>query len=170
MNKTKIDWRDSSAPWETTPTRKKVHIKQGYVLVHAPTYPAAKFNKSGKGGYVFEHRLVMANHLGRPLTKDEHVHHINGDKTDNRIENLEMLGNSEHKRLHMSKMTSEQKSAMATGLVQYQKVRKLSRELVLCACGCGQRIECRDSKGRLRKNVRGHNTKGKTWTWGGKAQ
>ncbi len=58
---------------------------RGYVWVMRRGHPMA-----GRRGFVLAHRLAMAEHLGRPLSKDETVHHINGDKTDNRIENLEL--------------------------------------------------------------------------------
>ena len=65
-------------------------IKAGYVQVKIyPDHPFYKLMASTTG-YVPEHRLVVAQHLGRPLSSKEVVHHKNGDKLDNRIENLEL--------------------------------------------------------------------------------
>lgn len=47
-----------------------------------------------------EHRMVMERHLGRVLSPREVIHHVNGHKTDNRIDNLEVMSQSEHMRLH----------------------------------------------------------------------
>lgn len=69
-----------------------------YTFLYIPGHPLA-----GKRNYVPEHRLVMSEHIGRMLEPGEQVHHINGNKSDNRIENLSLLSKSEHMRLHRLK-------------------------------------------------------------------
>lgn len=63
--------------------------RQGYVLVKVDwDSPFASMRNSS--GYVQEHRLIMARHLGRPLRSWESVHHIDGDKSHNDITNLQL--------------------------------------------------------------------------------
>ena len=50
--------------------------------------------------YIMEHRLVVEQHLGRRLNFKEKVHHINGNPSDNRLENLQIVSQSEHAKIH----------------------------------------------------------------------
>jgi hypothetical protein len=65
------------------------HTRNGYVFVSI-TKDSPYSSMAISNGYVMEHRLVMAQHLKRPLTKNETIHHINGNTQDNRIENLQL--------------------------------------------------------------------------------
>lgn len=74
----------------------KVLDEAGYVRVQCKGHARA----SKSGGYVREHILVAEKVLGRPIERGEHVHHINGNKSDNRPENLAVMSASEHIALH----------------------------------------------------------------------
>lgn len=65
-----------------------VDKRTGYVFIWKPGHPNAGMGKSKQ--YVAEHRLVMSEHLSRPLLTCENIHHKNGNRADNRLENLEL--------------------------------------------------------------------------------
>ena len=72
---------------------------RGYVWSYAPDHP----NKNAMGkGYVKRSRLLMEKKIGRYLTKNEAVHHINGIRDDDRIENLIVMTKSAHSSHHSS--------------------------------------------------------------------
>jgi hypothetical protein len=69
----------------------RLNAGNGYIKVWTDHHPNAKHN-----GYILEHRLVMSNFLGRPLRKGEFVHHRNANRSDNRIENLQLVTGCNH--------------------------------------------------------------------------
>ena len=68
----------------------------GYIYLYMPEQP----NAIKKGRYIAENRYNLEQKIGRLLKRYEVAHHINGNKRDNRLENLEVLTNSEHNKHH----------------------------------------------------------------------
>jgi len=76
--------------------------KDGYVLDRLPSFhPDLHLARSD--GSILRHRLVVSKHLGRKLQPYEHVHHLNGNKKDNRIENLKLMNGNDHLDRHRGK-------------------------------------------------------------------
>ena len=81
------------------PMKKEVLWCNGYKYVYHPEHPSSLTSGCRKG-YVLEHRYVMEQFLGRCLTENEVVHHIDGTRDNNVLSNLSLLSIEEHTRLH----------------------------------------------------------------------
>lgn len=80
-------------------TRHKSYTtKEGYKQIYKPNSPDAREN-----GYAPEHRIKASKKLGRPLTSNEVVHHIDGNKQNNKAKNLKVMTRAEHYELHKQK-------------------------------------------------------------------
>ena len=84
----KTQFKKGHLTWNNRLGKGKAIRTNGYIAILKPEHLYADGN-----GYVLEHRLVMEKSLGRYLEKEEKIHHRNGIKDDNKIENLELVGN-----------------------------------------------------------------------------
>lgn len=93
---------------------------QGYVMVLAPSHPNARKSKR-----VPKHRMVMSEFLGRALRANENVHHKNGVKTDNRMENLELWVTSQPKGQRPQDLVEHAKKILRTYARDSEKLKQL---------------------------------------------
>lgn len=126
---------------------------QGYVRFVCGRYD---LRGAGSHGHIGAHRLIVERYIGRPLEGAEEVHHINGDRSDNRIENLALCaGRAEHATLEFGPpiySTPYHNRFSRAFAVEWQYTET-------CPCGCGTQFPAfRLGRGRahLRQFVRGH--------------
>lgn len=114
------------------------------------------------GKQVRLHRHLMEKKLGRKLGFNEVVHHINGDKHDNRIENLEVLSRSEHMKHHpeilerwIDKNTLDLDIDLIIEMYKTKSIQKIADEIGVAAMTIWYRLK----KANVKTNKRGHKFK-----------
>jgi hypothetical protein len=121
----------------------KTVLSSGYIGIRVPMGHHLRM----KNAYAYEHQLIAEEKLGRNLKPGEIVHHINGKKTDNRPENIEICSSlHEHKTHHRGEGSN-------------RRFPNQINPMVCCGCGCGEQFVCFDESGRPRKYIRGHSRK-----------
>jgi hypothetical protein len=76
------------------------YTNHGYILIYQPDWPSSLQKANHLKGYIYEHVYLMEKHLGRSLMENEVIHHIDGDKQNNKLENLLVVTGRGHKLLH----------------------------------------------------------------------
>lgn len=111
-------------------SKQQIRIVNGYRMVYMPNHSDAVRSGSMEG-YVYEHRLVAEQFMGRELTDDEDVHHLDKNRENNLPRNLLVLEHGQHLKLH---------TWLQQNLIIPIEGSKVDREQVLKYCKCGVQI------------------------------
>ena len=128
-------------------TERKDRTLAGYRVVYRPDHFHHSLNTKGYRGYVYEHRYIMECMIGRALDSNEIVHHIDGDKKNNSIDNLKLMTRSEHSKLHSR---TEDKFCEKCGIKLHDKRSNLCKS---CFSYTRRKVKERPSKDELLKMV-----------------
>ena len=122
--------------------RHKAQINIGHRYIGRNGY---WYIKVGARKYALEHRLIAENKLGRKLNNKEHTHHINGIKTDNRLENIGVFeSNSAHTLYHNSLYKGKHPKDSPKSIIKRVHTRKLNYPICICCIeGCNYRASSR---------------------------
>lgn len=107
-----------------------------YYYIYLPNHELA--TKSGK---VYMHRYVMAKHLGRYLTTDEVVHHIDEDRTNNDLSNLELMNATEHAKHHLQTVERTEVACTNCGKIFERTERQINKSIsgnLFCSKKCNK--------------------------------
>lgn len=121
--------------------KNNVRELNGYRLLFEPEHPRAMKNENWDG-YVYEHIAVAEEYLGRPLASNEIVHHLDGDRANNRHENLLVIERGQHSKLH---------AWLSAGALYYENIQengenslnvKVKPVKSFCS-GCGKTLQAK---------------------------
>lgn len=103
-----------------------IEFKGQYRLIYSPNHPRAHRGK------VYEHILIMEEHIGRPLTEHERIHHIDHNKRNNNIQNLRLIANqADHARLHTK--NGRQECKYCRGMRTRKDGRRNNKQIWWCS-------------------------------------
>jgi len=118
----------------------RIISSHGYVKLLMPKHPEADSK-----GYVYEHRIVAEKKIGRKLLHGEQIHHLDGIKTNNDPDNLDITKSIAHHAVKHRKRTD-------------LRMPGEENPIIKCKCGCGSTFTKYDDTGRPREFISGHNS------------
>lgn len=123
---------------------KKARMVNGYRVIYMPDYPGS-MGSDNWDGWIYEHRFIAEKSLGRPLKENEVVHHLDGDRANNRVENLLVLESGQHTKLHNWLHSIGDSAAKAVDENGVNSGKSKEREQRVCRV-CGIQLQGKQKK------------------------